>query len=193
MAFNTLFYIKQALIGTSLSMDAFSICLVNGLAEEKMRFSRACIIAGMFALAQFVMPLLGWLCVYTVAEQFLIFERLIPFISLILLGYIGANMIYDSFHHIDDASFSQDRKLGFILLQSIATSIDSLSVGFTTSAYTFSAALISSLIIGITTFAICIAGALLGKRFGKYLAGKAGFVGGAVLIIIGIEIFISSF
>ena len=193
MALNTLFCIKQLLLGASLSMDAFSICLVTGLTETKTRFPRACTIAGMFATAQFVMPLLGWMCIRTVAEQFRFFERMIPFIALILLCYIGANMLYDSIHHIDGDSEAQNSRLGFIFLQSIATSIDALSVGFTTSSYTFSSALTASLIIGITTFVMCIAGIYLGKHFGRYLASKAGFVGGAILIIMGIEIFISSF
>ena len=43
------------------------------------------------------------------------------------------------------------------------------------------------------TFVICFAGLYIGKKAGTKLAGKAGILGGVILIAIGLEIFITSF
>ena len=78
-----------------------------------------------------------------------------------------------------------------LMVQGIATSIDALSVGFTIAGYDVIHGLISCMIIGIVTLGICLAGLYLGREFGTKLAGKAGILGGIVLILIGLEIFIS--
>ena len=78
------------------------------------------------------------------------------------------------------------------MLQGVATSIDALSVGFTIAHYNALEAILSSLLIGIVTFFICFMGLQIGKKAGTKLAGKAGIFGGAILIFIGIEIFVSS-
>ena len=81
---------------------------------------------------------------------------------------------------------------GGLIVQGIATSIDALSVGFTISEHNFTEALLSCAMIGIVTFFICFAGIAIGKKAGCKLAGKAGILGGAILIFLGIEIFVSS-
>ena len=78
-----------------------------------------------------------------------------------------------------------------VLVQGIATSIDALSVGFTIANYGFLSALLSAVIIAAVTFGICYFGIVIGKKAGTHLAGKAGIFGGAILIFIGIEIFVT--
>ena len=73
----------------------------------------------------------------------------------------------------------------------IATSIDALSVGFTIAEYDLVFALAESVIIGIVTFGICMAGITLGEKIGTKLSGKATIFGGIILILIGIEIFVT--
>ena len=46
--------------------------------------------------------------------------------------------------------------------------------------------------IAAVTFVICYGGILIGRQVGTRLAGKAGILGGAILIFIGLEIFITS-
>ena len=79
---------------------------------------------------------------------------------------------------------------GLLIIQGIATSIDALSVGFTIADYNWLAALIASLIIAVVTFAICMIGLLLGKKASDKLGSSAEIVGGVILILIGIEIFV---
>ena len=84
-------------------------------------------------------------------------------------------------------------KLTFISLfiQSIATSIDALSVGFTFADYMVSDAIICSSIIMVVTALISFIAVIIGKKFGDALGKKAEILGGIILILIGIEIFIT--
>ena len=187
MTFDLLFILNSILFGVGLAMDAFSVSLANGLNEPHMPLRRGLIIAGTFALFQTAMPLLGWLCVHSIAEAFQSFQRFIPSIALILLVYLGVKMIWEG---LQDQEEKKSLKGGALFVQGIATSIDALSVGFTIAEYTLVFALVESLIIGVVTFGICLAGVRLGGKLGQKLAGKATIFGGVILILIGIEIFV---
>ena len=137
------------------------------------------------------MPLIGWLCVSTVAKYFTAFERFIPWIALILLSYIGGKMLYDGVTHKDEGGCGNPVTFGALLVQGVATSIDALSVGFTIADHNFIQAPVCCLVIAFVTFFICMGGLLIGKKFGTKLAGKAGILGGVILIAIGLEIFLT--
>ena len=185
-----LFFLNSVLFGVGLAMDAFSVSMANGLADPGMKGGRMSLIAGTFCFYQIIMPLAGWFCVRTVADAFTAFQRFIPWIALILLLYIGGKMLIEGIKNEGEASGSSSLGFGELMVQGVATSIDALSVGFTISDYSPLSAVIESVIIGIVTFIICIAGLLIGKKFGTRLAGKASILGGVILILIGIEIFI---
>ena len=190
---NFTFFFNNILLGVGLAMDAFSVSLANGLNEPQMKKSKITGVAGLFAIFQGLMPLIGWICVHTIVQYFSWFEKLIPWIALILLCYIGGKMLFDSIKNKDTVT-EEVKRLGLttLLIQGVATSIDALSVGFTIADYKFPYALLAVLIIAIVTFFICFAGILIGKKFGTKLAGKAGILGGVILIFIGLEIFITS-
>ena len=186
------FFVKSIMLGVGLAMDAFSVSLANGLNEPNMKKHRMCGVAGIFALFQFAMPMIGWICVSTIARLFGVFEKFIPWIALILLGYIGGKMLYEGIKNKEGEE--EKPAVGFkgLLVQGIATSIDALSVGFTISGYNCMEALLACLLIGVVTFGICYVGLGIGKRAGTKLAGGAGMLGGLILIFIGLEIFITS-
>ena len=185
-----MFCLNSILFGIGLAMDAFSVSMANGLHEPRMKTGRMCLIAGTFGLFQILMPLLGWVCVHTIAELFTGFRRVIPWIALLLLGYIGGKMLLEGLRGEGSDADAVAVGLGGLLLQGIATSIDALSVGFTIADSSWPAALTEALIIGAVTFAICLAGLRIGKFFGTKLAGKASILGGVILIAIGLEIFL---
>ena len=194
MQWNLLFFANSALLGVGLAMDAFSVSMANGLNEPNMHKTRMASIAGVFGFFQFLMPMLGWICVHTVVEYFSAFERFIPWIALILLCYIGGKMLIEGIRNKGESAEEEAAKgLSFsgLLVQGVATSIDALSVGFTIAEYDWTMALTSSLIIAIVTFCICMGGLLIGKKAGTHLSGKASILGGVILIAIGLEIFIS--
>ena len=208
---NALFFLNSALLGVGLAMDAFSVSLARGLVEPHMKKSRIALIAGTFAAFQFAMPMIGWVCVHTIANYFTSFQRLIPWIALALLGYIGSKMLVEGIRksaaqkkirqNADKSAANEGcpvkepihaAKFGIaaLMVQGIATSIDALSVGFTIADYGLSMALICSLIVAVVTYAICTSGILIGRAVGTKLSGKADILGGVILIGIGIEIFV---
>ena len=187
------FFITNIVLGVGLAMDAFSVSLANGLNESKMKTHRMCLVAGVFAVFQFVMPLIGWVCVSAVANLFEVFRKFIPWIALILLSYIGGKMLYEGIINKENEDEQPAVSFKDLLVQGVATSIDALSVGFTISNYKFMEATLACLLIGIVTFIICFGGLHIGKKAGTKLAGKASILGGVILIFIGLEILISSF
>jgi len=189
---NATFFINSILFGIALAMDAFSVSLAQGMNNSKMKSSVMLSMAGTFGFFQIIMPLAGWWCVHTIAEAFEAFQKFIPWIALLLLLYIGGKMLVEGIRGSGEES-SQTITFSYLMIMGVATSIDALSVGFTIADYTWDLALVESLIIGIVTFIICIGGVRLGKVCGDKLAGKEGapsILGGIILILIGIEIFI---
>ena len=74
-------------------------------------------------------------------------------------------------------------------MQAIATSIDALAVGVSFAALTVN--IISSVcIIAATTFILSFIAVYIGKKFGDLLKQKAEIVGGIILILIGLKIFV---
>ena len=192
MNLTPMFFLNAVAFGVGLAMDAFSVSMANGLNEPEMKRSRMCGIAGTFCGFQIIMPLIGWICIHTVASAFNSFQKFIPWIALILLLFIGGKMLIEGIKNKDGGETEEAAVgIGALLVQGVATSIDALSVGFTIADYQWTEALIEALIIGVVTFAICICGLLIGKKFGTKLAGKASILGGVILIGIGIEIFVS--
>ncbi len=190
MFFTFSFFFNSILIGVGLAMDAFSVSLANGLHEPKMAKRKIILIAGVFAIFQAIMPMVGWLCIHTLAEKFDVFQKLIPWIALALLLYIGIGMINEGKEECEDDGKCEKLALGTLIVQGVATSIDALSVGFTISDYNCLMATVESLIIAAVTFVICAAGVVLGKKFGTRFSGKSSLLGGVILIFIGLKIFI---
>ncbi len=191
MEWSFVFFFNSIFLGIGLAMDAFSVSLANGLNEPHMSNKKMSCIAGTFAFFQALMPMLGWICVHTIAQYFTAFQSYVPWIALVLLLFIGGKMLIEGIRNNVEEECNSHIGIAALMLQGIATSIDALSVGFTISNYGLLMAIVCSLIIAAATFVICIAGLKIGKRFGTKLSNKAAILGGIVLIAIGIEIFIT--
>lgn len=191
MEWGFVFFFNSVLLGVGLAMDAFSVSMANGLNEPDMKKSKMCGIAGVFAGFQALMPMIGWICVRMVVQYFKLFERCIPWIALLLLGFIGGKMLVEGIRDKDSGQEKPGLGMGALLVQGVATSIDALSVGFTIAEYGWLMALVAALIISAVTFVICMAGLVIGEKFGTKLSNKAQILGGVILIAIGLEIFIT--
>lgn len=191
MDWNVLFFFNSVLLGIGLAMDAFSVSLANGLNEPTMKRKKMCGIAGVFAFFQAVMPMIGWICVHTIIRYFKAFEKCIPWIALAMLLFIGGKMLADGIGRKADEIEKPEIGAAALLIQGIATSIDALSVGFTIAEYGLLMALVCALIIAAVTFVICMSGLAAGKKFGTKFSDKAAILGGVILIVIGLEIFIT--
>ena len=183
--------VNSVLLGLGLAMDAFSVSLVNGMNEPRMRRSRMLQIAGTFAGFQFAMPMIGWICVRTIADTFQEVQKFIPWIALILLLFIGGKMLIEGIRGKKEDEAEKEAGAGNLIVQGIATSIDALSVGFTMAELKVPEAIAEAVIIGVVTMGVCLAGIFIGRKAGDRLSDKATILGGIILIAIGVEIFLS--
>ena len=181
------------LIGIGLSMDAFAVAICKGLAmPNKVDKKGALLIALYFGVFQAVMPTLGWL----LGSQFARYvTRLAPWIAFILLAWIGGNMIRESLskeEREEEETGSVSHKE--LLVLAVATSIDALAVGVTFSMLELAVSIGAAVaLIGCTTFVISLAGVYVGNVFGAKYKSKAEFVGGAILILIGVKMLLERF
>lgn len=184
------------LIGVGLAMDAVAVGMTNGMVEPKMKWWKVLLIAGMFGLFQALMPAAGYLFGY--AFSFIV-EKIAPWLSFVLLAFIGGKMLFDSIKEMREGNGlkkAEDREpLGLtkLLVQAVATSIDALAVGVTLLALDTSNGLPMSaiwcfVVIGVVTFLLVLPAVIVGKKAGDKFSDKAGIVGGIILIGIGIKI-----
>ena len=211
---NFLFIFNSMLLGAGLAMDAFSVSISNGMVEPDMGRRKRLLIAGTFSFFQFLMPVVGWFCVRSAAGFSANFHKCIPWIALVILLYIGGSMLAEGVRdrksevqksRMEGSGLSGDRKKqgsqvirekltpGRLFIQGIATSIDAFSVGFTIVDYDMRAALTAALIIAVVTFVICYIGVRIGRLLGDIVGSRASIVGGIILILIGLEIFVGHF
>ena len=174
-------------IGLSLSMDAFSVSVTNGLCMKNIKIKHAFLIALFFGFFQFLMPLIGFFAASLFGEYIEVVDHWIAFV---LLMFIGIKMIIEA-REIKDCNDNCLKALSIkiLTLQAIATSIDALAVGVGLGA--LKVPLLSSCImIGIITFVLCFMGVFIGKKAGDIFKGKAEVLGGIILIGIGLKILI---
>lgn len=177
------------LIAVGLSMDAFAVSISDGIVMKNRR--KGVLAAFLFGLFQAGMPVAGYFLGSAFAEFITRFDH---YIALVVLGFIGGKMIYESIGELrskntDEPSLVKEPTFGGIVLQAVATSIDALVVGVSFAALKVNI-LPAALFIGIVTFVICIAGFFGGRKFGELFGAKASILGGAVLVCIGLKTFI---
>lgn len=165
----------------ALSMDAFTVSLSKGMCLKKIDFKLAIKIAFSFGLFQALMPLIGWKIGIEFSDCIKSIDHVI---ALVLLCFLGCNMIFSK----DDNSYSSSFSNFDIFILSIATSIDALAVGVSFSFLNISIIPII-LCIGIITFILCFLGILIGNKVGSFLGNFAKLIGGVILILIGFNIF----
>lgn len=171
--------------GIALSMDAFAVSIGKGLSVQRVKAKHSLICGAWFGGFQALMPLLGFLLASSFAEYIKQYDHWIAFALLFL---IGANMLREAFSKEEneaDASFS----VKTMLLLAVATSIDALATGVSF-AVTDTNIWLAVSIIGVTTFLFSAAGVKVGSIFGRKYQSKAEFLGGVILILIGVKILI---
>ena len=182
--------VELFLIAVGLSMDAFAVSITDGIVMKNRR--RGVLAALLFGLFQAGMPVAGYFLGSAFAE---FISRYDHYIALVVLGFIGGKMIYESIGELraeksgEVSDSVKEPSFGGLIMQAIATSIDALVVGVSFAALKTSI-LPAALFIGVVTFVICIAGFFGGRKFGQLFGAKASILGGAVLVCIGLKTFI---
>ena len=184
------------LLGAALSMDAAAVGMANGMAEPKMGWKKTLLIALFYGVFQSAMPLLGY---YGSSVFSSLVGRIAPYLSFILLGYLGGKMLFDAAHEASRFLHKKGKLgLGALTAQAVATSIDALAVGVSFMAQEAAGALTMAvpwcaLIIAATTFILSLAAVQVGKLAGDKFSGSAQKVGGLVLLLIGIKLLFEAF
>ena len=172
------------LIAVGLSMDAFAVSICKGLSTKKLTARHYLIIGLWFGGFQAIMPAIGYLLGST-------FERYITavdhWIAFVLLSLIGAGMIREALSKEEDKVNDSFAPLTMLLL-ALATSIDALAVGITFALLPDVNIAAAVSFIGVITCVLSAIGLKVGNVFGLRYKAKAEFVGGAILILIGLKI-----
>ncbi len=181
------------LVGVGLSMDAFAVAICKGLAMPRVNRKQTLLIGLYFGVFQAVMPLTGWLLGSQFARHV---TKMAPWIAFVLLAWIGGSMIRESLSEKEEEEHAEPVELRHreLLMLAIATSIDALAVGVSFSMVELTVPIYAAAaLIGCTTFAISVAGVFVGNLFGARYKNRAEFVGGAILILIGLKILLEHF
>ena len=185
-------YITLILLALGLSADAFAVSLTNGICSCRVNKKHMLLTGVIFGAFQGFMPILG----YLLGNAFSVFaSHFQHWIALFLLGSIGTNMIIDSVKARKNPDSPCSTLNLFTVknlsIQGIATSIDALAAGISLAVLEFNIAA-SALLIGLITCAVCIIGVYIGRKFGSILGMQARLIGGGILIILGIKIFLEN-
>lgn len=164
-------------------MDAFAVSICKGLSVRSVK-PRHMLVTGLwFGGFQALMPLAGY---YVGASFADVVSSIDHWVAFILLGFIGGNMIKESLSD-EDEHICPDFSFRTMLAMAIATSVDALAVGVSF-AFLRIDIWMSVLFIGIVTALFSIAGVKIGNVFGSRFKSKAEFIGGAILVLMGIKI-----
>jgi putative Mn2+ efflux pump MntP len=179
------------LIAFGLSMDAFAVSVTLGLSVKEPKIKEIMIPGVYFGFFQALMPAIGFFAGFHFAGMVEKFEHWIAFALLCL---IGGKMIKDSFSkEAEDKQTNEDVfRFMKMLVLAIATSIDALAVGVTFAFYKVNI-LLAAIITGVITFFVSMVGVKIGNIFGIKFKSKAEFVGGAVLVLLGIKFVIEHY
>ena len=187
------------MLGVALATDAFSVTISNTFAFDDHRFSRLMRMPLFFGLFQFGMPLAGYFVGGIAAE---LIEKYAGIVSLVILGFIGLNMLYSGYKALKEDASEEDEEeaqqeaqqdsttlsFGKLLFQAVATAIDAFAVGVSFRAHSVDI-LVASALFGIITAILCTIALFIGKKLGSLLGDRAEMVGGVVLILIGLKAF----
>lgn len=172
-------------LGIGLSMDAFAVSICKGLAMNKTGLKECSIVGAWFGFFQALMPFIGFSLVMIFSS---LIEKYDHWISFVLLLLIGGNMIKESLSNDEENCTGCSLKFRVMLVMAIATSIDALAAGVAlVGKVTNNSIFLVVGVIGATTFLLSALGVKIGSIFGEKYKSKAEFIGGAILIILGVK------
>lgn len=200
-------WINSVLVSVSMSVDCMTVGATDGIKYPKLKKSRMFLLTFFFGFFQYLMPTLGYFVFYLIMK-FSLNDRIIgkldtfiPWIAFVLLALLGIKNIVEWVKERKEKEEDEEKEVSSsihfkdIILQSIATSIDALCIGFVYSPlqYSILESQVVFLLIGGITFLLSSITTLTGKKVGKYLVKWAGLIAGIVFIGTGLKILLESF
>ncbi len=170
-------------------MDAFAVAIAAGLTLPKVTLRHSLRLAWHFGVFQAIMPIIGYFAGKNFAGN--LFYKYDHWIAFSLLTLLGGKMLYEAFTRNADSEKSDPTKGWRLVTLSVATSLDALAVGVTM-ALMKTEIFTPALIIGIVAFIFTILGIRGGSWLGEKWEHISEFIGGLVLILIGVKILADS-
>ena len=177
------------LLAVGVSMDAFAVSICKGLAMKKATL-KGCMTCGVwFGGFQALMPVIGFFLGTLFADAI---QAIDHWVAFVLLAIIGGNMLKEAFEKQEECcccnESNADLSAKTMFVMAVATSIDALAVGISLAMAGNVNIWIAALFIGICTFGFSAVGVKIGNVFGAKFEKKAQLAGGAILILIGLNI-----
>ena len=175
------------ILAFGVSMDAFAVSVCKGLCMKRSALKTSLVCGAWFGGFQALMPLIGFLLGALFASVIEAFDHWVAFG---LLAILGINMLKEAFEKSECACDIEGNDLAFktMFVMAIATSIDALAVGISLAMAGSVNIVTAVLLIGVITFAMSAIGVQIGSVFGNKFEKKAQFLGGAILIALGVKI-----
>ena len=184
-------WVNIVLTSLSMSVDAMTVSAVDSIQEKNMKKTKSILIALVFGLFQFIMPLIGYFIGYSFKD---ILEAYIPWIAFSLLTLLSIKSLIDWIkdRNKKDEGEEVNKKISIfeILVQGISTSIDALCIGFVFLDYDIPNAMLTFGIIGITTFILTLLTTTFGSKLASKLEKWASLIASIVFLAIGLKILI---
>lgn len=184
-------WVNIVLTSLSMSVDAMTVSAVDSIQEKNMKKTKSILIALVFGLFQFIMPIIGYFIGYSFKD---ILEAYIPWIAFSLLTLLSIKSLIDWIkdRKKKDEGEEVNKKISIleILVQGISTSIDALCIGFVYLNLNIANAMIVFSIIGITTFLLSLLTSLFGNLLANKLEKCAGLIAAIVFLAVGLKILI---
>ena len=190
-------YIYSLLTGIAMSVDCMCVSVSDGIIESNMKKPKMFFIAILFGFMQGAMPLIGFTIGSSVKGYI---QKYIPYISFLILLILGLKSIIKAI--IEDKKIDNKKEevkekhisIGEIMVQSVATSIDALTIGFAYLAYDDKMYIyLTFLIIAVITFLLSLFTVFLGRKIGDRLGKVAPFIAGIIFIALAIKFLLGAF
>lgn len=183
--FSISFLLQAFTLSIALAMDCFTVSITCGL-QKTLTISKKLFLAFSFAFFQGFMTFLGSLFA-SFFYDFIV--DISAWISFTLLFIIGIKMFMEGKNFSLKNKLFDVTSLKVIILLSIATSIDAMIIGmsFTGMNWVVGEQLMAILIIFAVTFILSLIGERMGEKIRFIKPRFALFLGGAILIIIGVK------
>lgn len=131
-----------------------------------------------FALAEGIMPLIGFLLGQLVATAI---GNIASYAAIVLLLGVGVYAMWEASRD-DDPEF-EATSLGSMVVLALSVSLDELAVGFTLGLLHIPIVL-ACILIALQAFIITLVGTSLGSAIGEKVAQRAGLLSGVVLTVL---------
>jgi putative Mn2+ efflux pump MntP len=179
-------FITIVAVALGLSFDTFAVSLSFGVIQNKVLFRQAFRFALIMAFFQAGLLVTGYFLGSFISD---IIKAADHWVALILLSVLGIRMLIEGLKKKEKDDIKDYSSPMTLISMAIGTSIDAFAIGI-------SFALLniriwySAVIIGTVTFLASMIAIRIGKSAGEKLGNKVEIIGGLILIVIGIKIFL---